>query len=57
MKQIIRFKKIEQRSLDIASDQTIDDSTVADAEEFYQTLIFKREEILLQQDEDCRTQE
>lgn len=35
MKQIIRFKKIEQRSLDIASDQTIDESTVADAEEFY----------------------
>ena len=47
MKQIIRYKKIEQRQLDIASDQTIDESTVAEAEERYQTLIFQKEELLI----------
>lgn len=35
MKQIIRFKKMEQRNADIASDQTIDDSAVTEAEERY----------------------
>lgn len=52
MKQILRLKKLEQND---GSDQGdldfIDQSTLQDAEERYQVLVFKKEEQLLQQEQ------
>ena len=57
MKQIMRFKRIEQRQLEVNSDKTIDEGTVAEAEDRYQSLIFQKEEQSIQQEEDFKAQD